>query len=134
MNDLIIEHWSSVPVPSFAQHNVRGVKITHIPSGVTATCESERSPHANRAIALRELQEKLKEFSATAESTGLKLVPAEPTSAMCEAGSSVPLKNNQPEEEWIGDIYRAMIAAYRTQDDEIPMHPCIMQLDKMGDV
>ena len=26
------------------------------------------------------------------------------------------------------------LAAYRTQDDEIPMHPCIMQLDKMGDV
>ena len=26
------------------------------------------------------------------------------------------------------------LAAYRTQDDEIPMHTCIMQLDKMGDV
>lgn len=69
-----------------------------------------------------------------AESNYPALVPAEPTSAMCEAGASVPLKNNQSEEEWIGDIYRAMIAAYRTQDDEIPMHPCVMQLDKVGDV
>lgn len=69
--------------------------------------------------------------ASSAAPKGWKLVPVEPTSAMCEAGASVPLKNNQSEEEWIGDIYRAMIAAYRTQDDEIPMHPCVMQLDKL---
>lgn len=26
------------------------------------------------------------------------------------------------------------LASYRKQGDEIPMHPCIIQLDKMGDV
>lgn len=54
-----------------------------------------------------------------AESNYPALVPAEPTSAMCEAGASVPLKNNQSEEEWIGDIYRAMIAAYRKQGGDV---------------
>lgn len=45
-----------------------------------------------------------------------QLVPVEPTRAMCEVGASVPLKNNQSEEEWIGDIYRAMIATFRKQE------------------
>lgn len=120
---------------------------------------------------------------------------AEPTKAMCIAGCNVAIKDLQSEADWIGDIYRAMVAeregggytsrnesfafradgeanfytvserggnwtariqfngefmcdeqermtavitdalsAYRTQDDEIPMHSCVMQLDKVGDV
>lgn len=27
-----------------------------------------------------------------------------------------------------------VLSTYRKQDDEIPMHPCIMQLDKLGDL
>lgn len=59
MSDLKFELWSSIPVPHFMQHTIRGVKITHIQSGMTAMCESERSPHTNRAIAQRELADKI---------------------------------------------------------------------------
>lgn len=42
---------------------------------------------------------------------GWQLVPAEPTDGMCEVGAIVPVKNRQSEAAWIGDIYRAMLAA-----------------------
>jgi protein subunit release factor A len=29
-----------------------GIRVTHLPSGLTAECDSERSQHRNRAIAL----------------------------------------------------------------------------------
>ena len=35
--------------------------------------------------------------------------------------------------ETLLDHVCAALAAYRTQDDEIPMHSCVMQLDKLGD-
>lgn len=38
------------------------------------------------------------------------------------------------EQERMTAVITDALAAYRTQDDEIPMHPCVMQLDKVGDV
>ena len=70
MSDLKFELWSSIPVPHFMQHTIRGVKITHAASGFSAACESERSPHANRAIALRELKDKLN----SAEHAGAQVI------------------------------------------------------------
>ena len=49
---------------------------------------------------------------------GWKLVPMEPTKDMCEAGAIVPVKNRQSEAAWIGDIYRAMIAAAPNSEAE----------------
>lgn len=60
--DIIIELWSGAPKPHCIHTLVRGVKVTHIPSGMSATCETERSPHANRVIAMQELNEKLERY------------------------------------------------------------------------
>jgi peptide chain release factor 2 len=48
--DLQIETYN--PNPGGQQAGVRcGVKITHIPTGLIAICETERSQHRNRQIA-----------------------------------------------------------------------------------
>jgi protein subunit release factor A len=41
-----------------------GVKITHIPTGLYAICNSERSMHRNRDIALEKLERIVAGFSA----------------------------------------------------------------------
>lgn len=40
----------------------RGVRITHLPSGIVTECISERGQHKNKNIALDELKEKLKDW------------------------------------------------------------------------
>jgi peptide chain release factor 1 len=40
------------------------VRITHIPTGITASCQADRSQHRNRDLALRILRAKLYEFHA----------------------------------------------------------------------
>lgn len=39
----------------------RGVKVTHKPTGITVTCEHERSQHKNRDTAIRALRAAIKE-------------------------------------------------------------------------
>ena len=41
-----------------------GIKVTHKPTGLTASCGTERSDHANRQKAWEELQTKLTEYLA----------------------------------------------------------------------
>jgi peptide chain release factor 2 len=40
----------------------RGIKITHIPTGIVTTCETARSQHINRVLAMEELRIKLDEL------------------------------------------------------------------------
>jgi len=64
--DLEISSWSGTPVSAWSLSMVRGVKIIHLGTGIVVTCESDRSQHKNRAIALRELEAKVLKAEKTA--------------------------------------------------------------------
>ncbi|MBI4853662.1 MAG: peptide chain release factor-like protein [Acidobacteria bacterium] len=41
------------------------VRITHLPTGITASCQQERSQHRNKAMCLARLREKLAQLNYT---------------------------------------------------------------------
>jgi len=59
-DDLHIESWPLRPDGGMiAEGMPRGIKITHIPTGLVATCDTERSQHLNRQRALADLEQQL---------------------------------------------------------------------------
>jgi len=58
-DDLVIQTYSSKPKGGWSLTPDDGVKITHVPSGLVAFCDSERSQHRNKNIAMQELRNKL---------------------------------------------------------------------------
>ncbi len=61
-DDLKIETFrSSGPGGQHMQKNATAVRITHLPTGIVVTCQSERSQYHNRMAALRILKAKLYE-------------------------------------------------------------------------
>jgi len=54
--ELCVEVWP--PRKLGGQHvgTAQGVRITHIASGITVTCDHERSQHRNKAIAIAALE------------------------------------------------------------------------------
>ena len=58
--DLQIEPWPEPPAHGMITGTPPvGVKVTHLPTGAVATCDSERSQHLNRTAALAELEVRL---------------------------------------------------------------------------
>jgi len=57
--DLSISSWSSKPTYQWGIGTEQGVLIVHLPTGVKATCDSERSQHKNRAKAMEILRQAL---------------------------------------------------------------------------
>ena len=55
-SDLLIEPWPPQPSKGMIVGMSKGVKITHRPTGVSVTCDDERSQHKNRDIALERLR------------------------------------------------------------------------------
>lgn len=56
--DLLIEPVMQ-KLGTFTSAGAAGVKVTHLPSGATATATHMRSQHANREVALQMLRRKL---------------------------------------------------------------------------
>ena len=57
-NDWKFESWPLQP-SGLRVGMPRGVKVTHLPTGEFETCDTERSQHANRDVALRKLAARL---------------------------------------------------------------------------
>ena len=53
--DLRIDTYSSKPLPQWLHHTITGVRVIHLPTGLEAICETERSQHANKDKALAQL-------------------------------------------------------------------------------
>ena len=57
--DVTVSAYSSKPESAWVQHVKSGIHLLHLPTGLTVTCESERSQHQNRHKAWIKMQEKL---------------------------------------------------------------------------
>lgn len=61
-DNIHVSGYSSTPQSSWVNRPERGIRIIHLPTGIEVTCETERSQHANKAKALKELTQRLQEI------------------------------------------------------------------------
>ena len=61
--EVIVSSWSSKKQGSWSVSVPIGVKVVHIPTQITITCDKERSQHRSRHLAFLELQEKLRQYN-----------------------------------------------------------------------
>ena len=77
-DDLKIDTFrSSGPGGQHMQKNETAVRITHVPTGIVVTCQSERSQYQNRMTALRILRARLFEYYKEKEREKLKDIEKE---------------------------------------------------------
>lgn len=59
-NDLLIQAFSIKPEANFGPHRIpHGIRAVHLPTGTVVTCDTDRSQHRNRHLALTELWEQV---------------------------------------------------------------------------
>ncbi len=68
---------SSGPGGQHMQKNETAVRITHLPTGIVVTCQSERSQHQNKETALKILRARLYEYYKQKEREKLKDIEQE---------------------------------------------------------
>lgn len=76
--DVVITSKDSGQTNPWVSEIEKGVKIVHIPTNITITCEEEKSQHRNRTLALQKLEqclEKIEDWEVIDTSpTDLKLI------------------------------------------------------------
>jgi peptide chain release factor 2 len=78
MKDIKIETFrASGPGGQHMQKNDTAVRITHLPTGIVVSCQSERSQHQNKLNALRILRAKLYEAQRKAQKEEIRLKTGE---------------------------------------------------------
>lgn len=59
INDVIIQQWSTKPKSQWAVDNVKGVRVTHLPTEIVIICEEFNSQFKNRNKAIKMLKERV---------------------------------------------------------------------------
>lgn len=72
-NDLHISTYPEHPKGAWSNKPDVGIRISHIPTGIVATCATERSQHANRAIAMAKIKNRIDEYQSQLKAATLDL-------------------------------------------------------------
>ena len=65
--DISITAWPPGSSSWFIHRVVHGIRVVHLPTGTVVTCDSERSQHRNRELALQQLWDEVKDKPTYAE-------------------------------------------------------------------
>lgn len=58
--DVAVESWDGKSAWDFSLRMPVGVRVTHLPTGIIITCDTQTTQHSNRHLAFIKLQDRLK--------------------------------------------------------------------------